>query len=397
MMKTWWQETEDWIRRNELFLLIVFLFLPEFLFYPSLVLVMIYVLRIWIKERGMKKSVFWFFWLYMLVISFIAGNKKSIAVTLFLVVLLAYVYVLQRNMNVSQYVDMQYFIVWASLFNFFFNFIHLEPPFMQSIYAWLEQWFDLERLPPYGSGSYYRAFSTFGNPNLYAFILMMVLLICFNQIQFHLTSRNTNLLVFYSGAFLINTYALLITGTRAILPAVLIGFMMIMMVQGKWLQVKVLILLGACFMLFILLHPDLLPRFFEISSHFQIRYEIWERSLNHISKYPWWGQGFYSYEFLFGDAPHAHNIFIDALLSFGIVGTSLLIAFIGEKIYKMRNTFYLDYPLALALVIATIAYGIFDIPLLALQPSFLFVAILCLPLPHENDVDYESLGQTEES
>lgn len=363
---------------NSLFLLVFVLFLPDYALYPAMGLTWIFVMYECIKYKGFKWSFFWLLFIYLIIVSLVAKNYKGFAGTLYLLILYAYAFSIKSRITAKTYMQMQFYIVWSSLFNFFFNFIRWRPFWyesFQSLFSWI---IDFGNLPFYGDG-YMRAYSTFDNPNFYAFILLIVLLICFNQIQFQLTFKNYRLMLFYIGAFIINFYALLLTGTRSILLALALGLLVILLVQRKWMQLKVLIFMGAAFVLFIVSNASLFPRFMEISKHSGIRFTIWETAISQIKKEPWFGKGLFTYEFMF-DRSDAHNIFIESLLSLGIMGTFIFVVYGIEKTYQFyHNAYYLDYPLALSLIVSTMMYGIFDIPLFAVQTSMLFVAVLCLP------------------
>lgn len=368
----------SFLSQHVIFMLITLLFLPDYLFYPLLVAAGIFVMYEFIRYHGYRKSFFWILFLYLAGVAIYNDNTRGLFAAVYLIVLVAYAFVINRRMNPRVYMEMQFYIAWASLFNFFFNFIQWRPSWAASVLEPFRNVIDIANPSFYGVNNL-RAFSTFDNANLYAFILMIVILVCFNQLQFQWTFKNYRSLAFYFGTLLINVYALLITGTRSIIPATLIGCITIVLVQRKWLQVKFLLLIGACFVLFILMNPDVFPRFMELSDG-HIRLSIWETALNQIRKEPWLGKGLFTYDLLF-DNSDAHNIFIESLLSFGIVGTSLMILYFSEKaVHFYKHAYYLDYPLALAVVIATITFGIFDIPLFAIQTSLLFVAVLCLPM-----------------
>ncbi|CAM3592700.1 O-antigen ligase [Erysipelothrix urinaevulpis] len=363
---------------NSLFLLVFILFLPDYALYPAMGIAWIFVMYEFFKYKGFNWSFFWLLLLYLMIVSLVSKNYKGFAGALYLIILYAYGGSIKRRVTPKTYMELQFYIVFSSLFNFFFNFIHWRP----SWYDWFMGQFswiiDFGGLPFYGDG-YMRAYSTFDNPNFYAFILLIVLLVCFNQIQFQLTFKNYKLMFFYIGAFIINFYALLLTGTRSILVALGLGLVTILLAQRKWMQLKVLIFLGAAAVLFIMSNASLFPRFMQISQHSEIRFTIWETALTQIQKEPWFGKGLFTYEFLF-DRSDAHNIFIESFLSMGIMGTFIFLVYVIEKIYYYyNNAYYLDYPLALSVIISTIMYGIFDIPLFAVQTSMLFIAVLCLP------------------
>lgn len=397
IIKEYLKEGMTLIKDNVLFLMIAMLFLPDYLLYPSLLICGVFVTYEYIKYKAFRWSFFWVLWIYLVIVSWVSGNWFGLGACVVLLFINGYAFSIHRRITPLTYMKLQYYIVWSSLFNFFFNFIQYKPAWFKSLMATVESMLNIDHLPswhlpPYGNG-YYRAYSTFDNPNFYAFILMIVLLVCFNQIQFQLTFKNYSLGMFYIAAFIINMYALFLTETRAIVVALLVGLVVIIFIQRKWLQLKVLMLLGSIAAIFILTNPTLFPRFMQITEHTSIRLNIWETALMQIEKEPWFGKGLFTYAFLF-DNTHAHNIFIESLLSFGVAGTAILLAWFTERMQTIYKTgYYLDYPLAFAVLIATITYGVMDIPLLYVQTSFLLVAIFCLP---DRNIETKVLENSEE-
>lgn len=364
--------------KNKHFLLIFVFFLPDFIMYPTYLVLSLYLIYYFLKHRGFKMNLFWPFWIYTLAVAFIHENAMGIAASLFIFILYTLAFYLKQKMTVELYIEMQYYVTLSSLVNFYFIFNLPRPEWGNQIMKFFGQFIELGHLPAFRDG-YYRAYSTFDNPNLYAFILMIVLLIAFNQMQLQLTFKRYGLMMFYVGAFAINFYALLLTQTRSILPALALGMFAILVVQRKWFQIKLLVFLGSIFAIFLLTNPSLFPRLLEVEAHLPIRLNIWNKALTQIKQEPFFGKGFFTYALLF-DNSDAHNIYIDSLLCFGVVGTTLLLVYLLHTAYKMLEyAHYLDLPIAIAVIVSTIAYGIFDIPLYAIQPSILFICVLSIP------------------
>ncbi|QIK57124.1 O-antigen ligase family protein [Erysipelothrix sp. HDW6A] len=370
-------------QENVLFLLILMLFLPNYLMYPMMIVMGVFILYELIRYRDINVITISVFILYTSLVAASVKNWLGLGVSLAIIYVIAYVAAIKRRTSPRNYMKMQYYIVWSSLLNFLFNFIHYEPKWFSQVMNQVMALFNVShlpawKLPEYGVG-YFRAYSTFDNPNFYAFILMIVILVCFNQIQFQLTFKNYRLLSFYLGAFVINGYALFLTGTRSIWAGVVIGLFLILFVQRKWTQLKLSIFLGAIAGIFVLNHPALFPRFMQIADHTSIRTSMWDIALQAVKLEPWFGKGLMTYAFLF-DNTHAHNLYIEILLSLGIVGALIIVGFMSQLLWTIyKHAHYLDYPLALSLLVAFLIYGIFDFPLYYPQTILLFSAIFCLP------------------
>lgn len=289
-------------------------------------------------------------------------------------------------MTPARYMKMQFAIATCSIFSFLANFFDFRIPYISSTIQSMFSNYTGTYFVPEFTGFSTRIFSTFDNPNYYAFVLMIVILVCFNQIQFQITFKNYALATYYGAILIMNLIALQFTGTRTVVIALAFGMIVIMLIQKKYRQIK-FICLGVLFLLFILfLRPDLAPRFQDISRDFETRYDIWGNAVRFIKANPFFGKGLFTYfhtanQVGIDPEMHSHSLFIEPLLSFGIVGTGLLCAAIATEVVKIRqNASYLDTPLALGVIAATLAYGILDIPILGIQTAILTIAVLCLPL-----------------
>lgn len=174
-----------------------------------------------------------------------------------------------------------------------------------------------------------RITSTFMNANIYAMIIDFVCVICMYRFV-----KNENILyrIFYFIVALFNFFVLYLTGSRtALLPFVVIFPIFLYCIRWKKLFITSIVLeLCVCGLVF--LKPNLIPRISDMST-FASRIKIWKTALLCISMYPFFGWGPQTYKQFYPlvhghKAPHAHNIYIDSILSYGIVGTLILLAYI---------------------------------------------------------------------
>lgn len=366
------------IERYGLMMFIGMLFSPDFIVIPFLGVFAVYLIIECIALKRFKWSFFWLFVAYALVLAWMNNNTQGVIAALYIVLLYMVVVHFKKSMTPSRYNFMQYQVVIVSLINFFFNFMNMSPSWAKPITDLLDTFIARGHLPQFRAG-YFRAYSTFDNPNIYAFVLMIVLLVIFNQIELQIAFKRYKEAAFYGGAFLVNSYALVLTQTRSIWIALGLGMIVILIAQERWTQLKVLIFLGSLAALVMLMNPELFPRFSQMEDHAPIRFNIWQNALSQIKKNPYFGQGFFTYPLHF-DNSDAHNIFIDVLLNFGILGTLILGVFIVEVVMRyLKDAHPLDLPLAVGLVFATVIYGIFDIPLYAIQPSLILTMLFILP------------------
>ena len=173
-----------------------------------------------------------------------------------------------------------------------------------------------------------RITSTFMNANIYAMVIDFVCVMCMYRFV-----KNDNILckIAYFIIALFNFFVLYLTGSRtALLPFALIFPIFLYCVRWKKLFITSIVFeLGICGLVF--LKPTLIPRISDMST-FASRIKIWKTAFMCISMYPFFGWGPQTYQKFYPlvhghKAPHAHNIYIDSILSYGIVGTVVLLAY----------------------------------------------------------------------
>lgn len=174
-----------------------------------------------------------------------------------------------------------------------------------------------------------RITSTFMNANIYAMVIDFVCVICMYRFV-----KNENILyrIFYFIVALFNFFVLYLTGSRtALLPFVVIFPIFLYCIRRKKLFITSIVLeLCVCGLVF--LKPNLIPRISDMST-FASRIKIWKTAFLCISMHPFFGWGPQTYKQFYPlvhghKAPHAHNIYIDSILSYGIMGTLILLAYI---------------------------------------------------------------------
>ena len=125
------------------------------------------------------------------------------------------------------------------------------------------------------------------------------------------------------------------------------------------------------------------PRFNSFMSDKMLRFLIWKTSIGYIKAHPLFGQGMFTYfQISVGRAhdTHAHNLILDLLVNFGVVGTSIItiftVLFVCGLIKNLR-----DKPacaVALGVLAATFIHGFTDVPFLSMQSGPLIILIISL-------------------
>jgi prepilin signal peptidase PulO-like enzyme (type II secretory pathway) len=113
--------------------------------------------------------------------------------------------------------------------------------------------------------------------------------------------------------------------------------------------------------------------------------EIWKIAYAGFLKFPAIGQGFMGYWLLShgkgrADLPHAHDIVLNALDSYGAIGVILLAIFIIPAVIILIKKFRVRpiFALVLGVVVAIFIHGVTDDPILGMQTGILSMTIIAI-------------------
>ena len=235
-----------------------------------------------------------------------------------------------------------------------------------------------------------RAEVAFFNPNYYGIICCFCIMIGFYLIS---TTKLRWLRIFSIVAIFANLFGLNFTQNRTAFPAIIFGAIIYLFTTIKnwrafWLSVGVFGV-GLAF----LFSSDLGVRMGTLDSSMEERVSIWNAGMALFKQNPFWGEGPLTYMHSFPriGAPyheHAHSIYIDTILSYGVVGTVLLGIASATPVRMLIDMSQVPSKrpilgLYLSFLTVVAVHGIFDLALFWLQSSFIFLLVMCsLPLKH---------------
>ena len=228
--------------------------------------------------------------------------------------------------------------------------------------------------------------SVFYNPNYYAFFIALVILFCIYNI---VKSENKTSKILYAILIPINIVALYMTECRTTFVVVVLTcpIMLGFCKKKRWLYIYLGVI--AALLLAGLLFGDTLtwiPRMDSIFADLQKRFSIWEGAIESIKDAPLFGRGYNSYvriNDLYGSysAHHAHNLILELLLNFGIIGTLVLLFYFIINIKKIihlhrQNKCHTRYALTISVIVSVILHGFLDITMLWPQTGLLLMYIV---------------------
>ncbi|HGL1430707.1 TPA: O-antigen ligase family protein [Streptococcus pneumoniae] len=235
-----------------------------------------------------------------------------------------------------------------------------------------------------------RAEVTFFNPNYYGIICCFCIMIAFYLFT---TTKLNWLKVFCVIAGFVNLFGLNFTQNRTAFPAIIAGAIIYLFTTIKnwkafWLSIGVFAI-GLSF----LFSSDLGVRMGTLDSSMEERISIWDAGMALFKQNPFWGEGPLTYMHSYPriHAPyheHAHSLYIDTILSYGIVGTILLVLSSVAPVRLMMDMSQESgkrpiIGLYLSFLTVVAVHGIFDLALFWIQSGFIFLIVMCsIPLEH---------------
>lgn len=237
------------------------------------------------------------------------------------------------------------------------------------------------------TNSAFRAESTFFNANYYGLYLVMILVLSlavFVKPTFYKLPRWVSFLV-----FLLNLGALILTQSRMVYPALLGGWILYLASKKpKWgLSLGVI---GGAVLLILIINPQILPRFGSLAYAFQDRFDIWQVAGQIFLYSPLMGRGAFSYlndYYLFSNEVkmHAHQLLVDWLANYGLIGLfltiSAIVPFLRKLSQKPKSQVNLEiWQLIVAMVGTVLIHSLLDVSIVWLQTGFVFLTICLYPM-----------------
>lgn len=225
-----------------------------------------------------------------------------------------------------------------------------------------------------------RAASTVTNPNFYGYMCELIVLACVWALLRGLHPRGL-----FWAAIPVNLLGIWLSGCRSAWLPVGAGVLLLLLLTGRKRIFAVGAAIGAAGGAAVLLFPKLMPRASSFDRSRYLREIIWSEAWKIFTQHPVIGGGFLAYQFFSVDAGeafrvHAHNLPLDMLVNFGIVGMALLCAYCIPAAVRRAKAFRHDPTVALffAVLLATVIHGVTDVTLLGSQSGPLLMFLVCL-------------------
>lgn len=227
------------------------------------------------------------------------------------------------------------------------------------------------------NGPMFRATGGLFNANYYGTICEFIIIFS----VFGLLT-NKRLRSFYVFTLLINVAGIFLCDCQSAWIAVIMAIF-VLVFFGSNRKVALLFLCGAAVALFVgVFTPGLLPRLDRMPQTYMTRKNIWDTAIKGFLAHPVFGQGALTYMFSHKiydgyKTYHAHSIYLDPLMSYGIVGTGLALTYLFIQLKNMlKNNIRTVIAVVFSAIAAALIHGITDNSLLWVQTGFLMLFVL---------------------
>ena len=215
-------------------------------------------------------------------------------------------------------------------------------------------------------GTAFRSTGGIYNANYYGTMLEFVMMICLYQIARKRPGRS-----FYVVTILCSILGILLCDCQSAWLAVLGGTLLLLYLCGK--HRFLLALLGGA--LFI---PGVLPRLSMLPQNAATRFTIWADAVRAFAAHPIFGGGTLALYYV-SDKMHAHSIYLDPLVSYGLVGTGIWLYYIRSYImhlYRRYRACRYPAPLVMGIIGTVMIHGVTDHTTLWVQTGMLLAVLL---------------------
>lgn len=223
--------------------------------------------------------------------------------------------------------------------------------------------------------------STFINANYYGMIIEFVVIIAMYRI---FTNQNVKMRKWYIGVILINLIGLYMSMSMSSCMTLFLTMLIYLMIKGKKKSATVLFLFIAI-IAFALLSGQIFPRIDTATDIFRVRIDVWSTSLKGIADHALFGMGPNAYQLVwpvYNGYPtfHAHNLFLDTLLNFGVIGGCAIFFYVLTQLKMLMKRFQINVCkdrniLVLVMFAAVLIHGCTDVTIFWIQTGMLFLLV----------------------
>ena len=232
-----------------------------------------------------------------------------------------------------------------------------------------------------GMGLEPRAESVCFNPNYYGMLMEFMALVALYR-----AFGNAKFRRFYAVVIVSSLLGIYFCGSISAAAVVCAGVLLFFLLRGRYKYFWVFASVGALAAIAALtVLPIIFPRASDADHSMDQRLSIWGTALQGIQMNPLFGQGPMTYESIYAQfsgyaTHHAHNLVIDIILNYGIVGASMIAFYafyqLRTLLSRIRHGISSSAGVLLAvLAFMTFIHGMTDVTILWLQTGMFFLVV----------------------
>lgn len=329
--------------------------------------------------------------IYLVVVSILNANWYGLAISIALILMFILVLHYRKHINPKVFSLILDAAIVLSL--------------ISVVYAVFEQFYYMSQIEGMGfldiqNKPEYRVHTFFFNANYYALVILFIECMCIYKF---FVNDNLKARVYYTLAGVANLFAMFLTGGRIAWLGLAVGVITMVFINRWWKMLAAVLAAGAGAVGVLALKPGLIPRLASKGFKIERRRQIWQTAWLIIKDHGLLGGGPLAYYNLYNGykdlyietyglksfkqyklgitAPHSHTIFFEPFVSFGLVGTLLLLGYLWTQMKGAINliTQKIDYSLAAFIFgcgMVTLSFCILDFPILWHQTGFLLFLLI---------------------
>lgn len=227
----------------------------------------------------------------------------------------------------------------------------------------------------------FRATAGLLNANYYATVIEFVVLICvYMMITVPKSGKR------YLPVIAVNIAGLFLCDCQSAWLPIIAGVLVLLYFNGYKRHTLIFLCVSMAFVITLIIIPGVLPRLDRLPQTFETRLNIWETAMQGIALEPIFGRGPMGYMDIFAmfdgyKTYHSHSLYIDPLLSFGIIGTALMLTYLVMKARELSRRSLGEgsrqiKSMILAAIVAVCVHGVTDFSIFWIQTGMLFLLIL---------------------
>lgn len=232
-----------------------------------------------------------------------------------------------------------------------------------------------------GIGSLERAESVCFNPNYYGMLMEFVAIIALYR-----GFGNPKFRKFYGLVIASSLVGIYLCASISAAAAVFAGVLLFLLLRGRYRCFWLFAILGVLAALAALtVLPIIFPRASDADHSMDQRLSIWFTALQGIRQHLFFGQGPMTYEMIYTQfsgyaTHHAHNLFLDTILNYGLVGAGIIGFFAVTQVRVVlsrirRGISSSTGVLMLVLAFITVIHGMTDVTVLWIQTGAMFLLV----------------------